>query len=895
MLRPWQNLVFSLRTGVLLLIWAMVPYGVVFAQLPPAVQAVKDSLLVLLETPEDSSSLVALHLELGELYAPHSLDDAAVHYNQVIEFSSEDHRVNERLKALNGLAQAHLNFSQYERSIALYFQAIRLAEARGINDQAATAYNGLGINYYYRGEYTKSADYTQRAADLLALEGHSESLSVVLLNLAGIYALSGDVTSARQRISEAEQLALSTDDRLVLFKAYNTLGTLYRLHTTYSDSAMYYYNRCLELAREQDEDEWVMIATYNLGESDLIAGRLDRAERHIREALELSRKLRRNAFRLEIYNSLSDIYAQTGRHEAAYRYKVNAYLLNDSLFAQDKQKAIEELELLYESEKKERQIQAQNEVIQSQQLEAERARRRQDWLVYALTLAIVLGGGGFWYVTLSRRRKARHEREKHFIYQHIAHEIKTPLTLIRAPLRELARKSALSSSDELRLVMENSDRLAELVDELFDADRLQQGTYRFEYVTGHPIGQIEQIITNFEAAYPEAAFHRLISPDDTLWSYPADALHKILSNLLTNALKYGGQPPQVYVTTRIDDQRLHLEVRDNGKGLSAKERRLIFARYQRLPQHANVAGAGIGLALVGELLTQLNGSVRVDNHPDGGACFFVSLPLKEAVTPVTAAPVGEEDERPLLLIAEDHTALAGFTAQLFEGVYRTAIARNGKEGLELAQARVPDLVLSDVMMPEADGLELLSHLKNDELTRHIPVVLFSARDRLADRLAGLQCGADAYIAKPYEPDELRLVIANLLETAARNRERYREKLQDDLRFEERVRSEHPFIDRLIALIIEQIDNSAYSVNELARDAGVSRSQLHRKLAALTGYSTSGFIRMIRLEHAFDLLKHGDCNVAEAAYRSGFGNPSYFTTSFTEHFGKRPSELRKTAQ
>ncbi len=864
------------------------------AQIPPAVQAESDSLLKVLEQVSDRSVRIELHLELGNLIAPHSADAAEVHYNRVLDLSSEEQFVSKRIKALNGLAQSLLNESQYERSIGLYFQAIRLAETHDLLDQVATAYNGLGINYYYRGEYAKSADYTQRAADLLALQNKPEELATVLLNLAGIYALSGDVNAARSRISEAEQWAIAADNAMMLFKAYNTLGTIYRLHTNQPDSALYYYERCLSIAREARKDEWVMVAAYNIGEADLVSGKFERAERFIREALDLSRALKRDAFRLEIYTTLSEVYAETGRFAEAYDYRNKAYLLNDSLFAQDKQKAIEELELMYESEKKERQIRAQSELIQSQQLEAERARRRQDLLVFALTLVVLLGGGMLWYSNVSRKRKERHEREKHFIYQNIAHEIKTPLTLIRAPLKEVARKSGESISEELRLVMDNSDRLAALVDQLFDADRLSRGTYRFDYVHGNPIGQIESIAATFQTAYPEAVITIDAQEHHHHWSYPSDALFKITGNLLTNAVKYGGHPPRIALKAEVIDSTLLLEVRDNGPGISPKERKRIFVRYQRLPQHENLSGAGIGLALVHELLTQLGGEVRVENNPEGGACFSVRIPLEAAQEVPVHIAKPTDDDRPLLLIVEDHSALASFTAKLLGDAYRTELARNGKEGIERTRVLLPDLVLSDVMMPEADGLTLLSAIKGDELTGHIPVVLFSAKSQLADRLAGLRSGADAYLAKPFEPDELRLIIANLLETIERNRTSYRERLKQVERFDERVRSEHSFINRLIGHIVSNIDNSAYSVNELASDAGVSRSQLHRKVSALTGFSTSGFIRLIRLEHAFDLLRYEQCNVSEAAYRSGFSSPSYFTTSFSEHFGKRPSEIRQTS-
>jgi len=193
-------------------------------------------------------------------------------------------------------------------------------------------------------------------------------------------------------------------------------------------------------------------------------------------------------------------------------------------------------------------------------------------------------------------------------------------------------------------------------------------------------------------------------------------------------------------------------------------------------------------------------------------------------------------------------------------------------------------------MPGKDGIELLHEIRANELTNHLPVVLFSAKASLESRLEGLQHGADAYISKPFSPEELKLIIRNLFTTVQRNKDAYTDSIHSERTFEERIKSQHAYVNKVIDCIISHIDDHTYSVNELSDDMSVSRSQLHRKLVALTGFSTTNFIRMIRLEKAKDLLVNNDGNITEIAYKCGFSSQSYFTRSFTEYFGKSPSQL-----
>ena len=245
---------------------------------------------------------------------------------------------------------------------------------------------------------------------------------------------------------------------------------------------------------------------------------------------------------------------------------------------------------------------------------------------------------------------------------------------------------------------------------------------------------------------------------------------------------------------------------------------------------------------------------------------------------------------PALLLVEDDDDMALFIRSFLEDTFSVIRVNNGNEAINQLKEFLPDIVLSDVMMPQKDGILLLQEIKSNELTNHLPVALFSAKTSLESRLKGLQYGADAYISKPFSPDELKLTIHNLYSTIQRNQNEFKKGLKSDKTFEERLKSDNSYINKVIHLTIQNIEKPEYSVNELANDLAISRSQLHRKIVTLTGFSTTTFIRIIRLEKAKDLLKSNEGNVTEIAYKCGFNSQSYFTKTFTDYFGKAPSEF-----
>ncbi|MNU83290.1 Sensor histidine kinase TodS [compost metagenome] len=360
-----------------------------------------------------------------------------------------------------------------------------------------------------------------------------------------------------------------------------------------------------------------------------------------------------------------------------------------------------------------------------------------------------------------------------------------------------------------------------------------------------------------------------------------------MSNLIGNAVKYCPANTEIQVVSQIDNNQLLIRVSDTGPGIPKKEQKKVFRRFFRGKHTSDVSGTGIGLSLVKELVDLSRGTIALQSS-SSGTTFVVSIPVQEVSN--VADSTLPNDGVPILLLAEDDPDTAAFSISVLKEDFHIIHAKNGQQAMDLIRENLPDIVLSDVMMPEKDGIELLQEIRSNELTNHLPLVLFSAKASLESRLQGLQHGADAYVSKPFSPEELKLTIRNLFQTVQRNKDAYKDSIDSEKTFEERIKSQNAYVNKVIDCIVKHIDDSEYSVNELSDDMAVSRSQLHRKLAALTGFSTTNFIRMIRLEKAKDLLLNQDGNITEIAYKCGFSSQSYFTKSFTEYFGKSPSQF-----
>ncbi|RDB02595.1 ATP-binding protein [Runella aurantiaca] len=504
------------------------------------------------------------------------------------------------------------------------------------------------------------------------------------------------------------------------------------------------------------------------------------------------------------------------------------------------------------------------------------------------------------------------DRVKSQFFANLSHEFRTPLQLILAPLQ----KRGAISPEETHMMERNANRLLRLVNQLLDLAKAEMGMLKLNYQWGNLIGFLYQTARYFEpmAEAKKIRYQIQLPTTEPLMAYDSDKLEKIVYNLLSNAIKFTPVGGQVTIQGELEPETgLRLVVRDSGIGIPESHQDRIFDRFFQIDSSQTRAfgGSGLGLALTKELVELYKGSIYVESQPESGSTFVVLLPLAVDTTQhasrVDRVPHGigmtapgqlteqeqtdiSGEDKPTLLLVEDHPELNNYLRQQLSDRFRVMQAMRGDEGLQMARWLVPDLIISDVMMPGMDGFSMTRHLKEDDLTSHIPIILLTAKDDIDSRKEGFEGGAEQYLAKPFALDELIARINSLLTQRNLLRKKYsREVMLQPTSAPVRDR-EAEFLEKIIRLIDEHMTDEAFSVEILQREMGMSRMQLHRKLKALTDQSASDFIRCIRLQRAADLLQQPGIQIAEAAYLSGFNHLSYFSKCFKDQFGMLPSEF-----
>jgi CheY-like chemotaxis protein len=442
------------------------------------------------------------------------------------------------------------------------------------------------------------------------------------------------------------------------------------------------------------------------------------------------------------------------------------------------------------------------------------------------------------------------------------------------------------------MIDRNAQKLIRMVDELLDFSKVDKGNYKIEWTDGNLTNFLENLIEDFkqEAQDKQISLRFESEVPKHQYRFSADILEKIVFNLVSNALKYAPQKSEIFIKTSIKDSNMVLVVKNEGEGIEIKDQERIFERFYRSPKHKELPGTGLGLAVVKEFVDLIGGSIQLKSEKNEGALFQITLPVAKSENIEQHEDEDDSSQKLQLLVCDDDQDILAFLGNILKKDYSVQTSINGLEALKYLKDNAPDVILSDVVMPELDGLALLEKIKSDPLLRSIPVVLFSAKSALDSRLTGLQAGADYYLPKPFNPEELKWILRNITSKIEKNRAEFEEQRVQKIPFTERLQSENDYVNKALQFVINNIDNPAYSVNELAADMCISRSQLHRKLTLYTGNSATQFIRMIRLEKAKDLLESNFGNVEEVAYACGFSSRSYFSSSFVEYFGKKPSEL-----
>jgi CheY-like chemotaxis protein/nitrogen-specific signal transduction histidine kinase/AraC-like DNA-binding protein len=527
----------------------------------------------------------------------------------------------------------------------------------------------------------------------------------------------------------------------------------------------------------------------------------------------------------------------------------------------------------------------------------------------------------------------------------ISHEFRTPLSLIIAPLQNIVLK--VGNDPQLVkhsiLIRKNADRLLRLIDQVMDMMKIDLNRMRLSLSKGDMVAYLKELIFSFE----EIADQRSIileyntDVDSYVTWFDENKIEKIIYNLLSNSFKFTPDKGKIQVnlsiqrSTEKSDGResliqpplefFEITIRDNGIGMPADYRDHLFERFYMVDRHDSIIrrGTGIGLALTKELVELHKGTIKVDSEENKGTSFVILIPvitdpvksgemvdfLDEDKIAQDAFPrfalsdeheyiykysirkneAGTDRKTPVILLVEDEQEVRDFITGDFNKKYYIYEAPDGRKGFEMVIRYDPDIVISDIIMPVMDGIEMCHKIKSDIRTSHIPVIMLTARSDIESRIESLETGADAYLEKPFSMELLEAQINNLLG----NRKFLREKFSKELVIKPAditiTSVDATFIQKAMDIVDKHIADSGFGSDEFCREIGMSRSQLHRKLKALTSQPASEFIRTLRLKRAVSLLKESQLSVEEISFRVGFNSPAYFTKCFKSLYGTTPSE------
>jgi signal transduction histidine kinase/DNA-binding response OmpR family regulator len=830
------------------------------------------------------------HVTIGLIYWLHALPEKALETGLTVL------RMSDSLEYTKGSMEGNLLLGSVYRDMddvkkAEVFTKRGLMIAQETKDPVAIAraYNSLGNYERRRKDEGRAFYYYQLGISALSGKGVDQlNIKVLLLNNIAIYYLKDDLLKAKAYLEEALNIGISTK------LALPELSTRIRL----SD----FYKKINDLKKAHEQ---LVIAE------------------------KLSVKLGIPQAQSEVYERLAECLKLLGQSAAAHDYEVKYITLYDSLLDLQSARQIAELEARNVTE-------TNNQTLKLLEQERKIQLIWQSVLVSGVVLIAIA------IVFIYRLLRSRTEKTKKLIevqqllnkklkevdrlktrfFANISHEFRTPLTLILAPLEnELKRKISQEGRESLLIVKRNANRLLELVNQLLDLSKLESGKMELRIKQGDLKQFFFVMAASFEslAENKQITFDKKIQVDNQEYWYDQDKLEKIITNILANAFKFTPPGGTVSIIVKAtDDSSVSIIIKDTGTGIAKEEQSEVFTPFYQTKQAVESLqqGTGLGLSLVKELVKLHCGSISLESIPGAGTSFSVIIPINKNFYPheqiadnglpflisqngnapsLDNHPKNEKEETELnskdsILIVEDNADLREFmSATLRKNNFTVFTAADGEEAIPLTLKFIPSLILSDLMMPKIDGVELSRRVKNDERTSHIPVVLLTAKNEFQARIDGLRTGADDYLTKPFSPDELIVRINNLIDQRKKLVIKFKERILDSSSEPDETSLDDLFLRKIRLMVESNMSDYTYSVEKMTYELNLSRTQLLRKLRALTGLSPNDFIKDLRLKRASQMILQKADTITQIGYAVGFNDQSYFTKCFKKQFGVTPSD------
>lgn len=856
-----------------------------------------------------TDSIVSLREQGNMLRNESRFDEALEAHSRSLHLAESVADTLETVKALNNIGTDYRRLGILDVAQEYHYTAWILScefqdSSYDARKNRVVSLNGLGNIYLSIGNYDH-ADSLLR----MALRGEKElgsfvGMAINYANIGSIFKYNGEMDSARAYYTESMKMNEMAGSDLGISLCHTYFGSLYEIDGNYEKAAEEYtkaYN-----IMQASKDEWHSLnSLIALAGIFLTVGNYPVCMEYLTIARQKAQKIKSPEHLATVCMLLYRYYKETGDCKSALAAYEEASSLKESILDMEKMNRMQNVSMNIEKSRQSRlMLEANN------RLERERTARQNGFailgmglVVLAFIVAVLLYLARIRHRSLLEVRRMSALRESFFT--NITHEFRTPLTLILGISHDMQSMKGVSDSvrSKAGIIESQGKGLLNLINQLLDISRIRSAVGDPSWQSGDLSAFVEMVVDNNRAMAEKLGIVLVFCGADNLEcvSYVPDYIAKIVNNLLSNALKFTPEEGRVCVSIRCDDISIFIEVSDTGSGIDSESIPHIFEPfYQSAQARSNgYDGSGVGLALVKEIAGLLGGEVAVDSVPGKGSSFTVKLPLVRAVSKVSEhrpANVGRGGgNKPQILIVEDNKNIADYIAGLFAGSFGVSVASNGEEGFSMALDIVPDLIITDLMMPGTDGFEFCRNVRNNQVIDHIPIIIVTAKIQQKDRMRGFEAGADAFLTKPFDSDELRILVDNQLERHRNLRSKFSGSDFSSVQVAQGQMSEQEshFLAKASDFVLSLMESRRLDVPTLAEKFCMSPRQLHRKIVTLTGAPPSSFILSVRMQRACALMRtYPEWTVEEIADKCGFDHVTSFYHSFKKVYGLTPSEYRR---
>lgn len=755
-----------------------------------------------------------------------------------------------RVKALNGLGNIYLSIYSYDDADSVFRQALEGEHQLGSATGQAINYANLGSIYSARGDDEKALDYYRQSMFYNKKDSNLLGMALCHLYFGNIYEKRQQYNLALREYEQSDRMMTDLKDLWHALEPRLALASVY-YHTHEDAKAQALLDRADATARQINSWEHIV----------------------------------------EVHRLYFQLMQRQGRYHEALDHHLIATAYQDSILDNEKLDRIHNIGINIERTRQQEMVDmAQNE------LQTEKRIRQQSAWLFGLTVILLLAViSALLYVQRMRHRSMEMMREasrlREDFFTNITHEFRTPLTVILGLSRKIRENTEVpqSVSDKASTIERQGNRLLTLVTQLLDISKVKSVIGEPNWQHGNICAQVAMLLETYIDYAANRGVTLKYHYDKAIeMDFVPDYVNKVMSNLVSNALKFTPNGGTISVNLYQRGDRLHIDVSDTGHGISSDKLAHIFEPFYTTGDTGEAKGTGIGLALTQEIISHLDGTITVESQVGKGTTFHIVMPIQNrSADPVTETEIGNSG-KPIIVVAEDNADVADLLCTQLEPFYEVVAARDGAEALKRAGEIIPDLVITDVMMPNMDGMALARAIRANDLTAHIPIIMVTARVTEQDRIEGLKAGADAYLVKPFNTEELLTRVAKLLEQRIMLRDKFAQTITQAPVTDNAI--EDHFLARVEQVIVAHINKGEdITVTMVADDLNITARQLHRKVTGLINQSPAALIRITRINCAKTIMAaKPEMPLKSVALACGFTDYSHFAKVFRTVTGISPT-------